>query len=243
MIEEPYRWIDAVANRREYISDQLKEGTPVFALSRPEGIFLLGAGAGHSKVFEIYNRHAMAALGHPVDIEKLRQAAIEAAHMEGFNRSPADVTLRRLVNFALSPTLKNAFEQVHAPPLIVESLFAECGATPQEDLLVRLHFDGRFRVEEPGVCVVHVDGNAEEGARSWLQERIRPEDPLRRVRGLCLLAWNALVEEKNFSTLVISDSLPEEIEGKELEMALLDRNRSVALQYQPLDENAEILKA
>ena len=79
MTEEPYRWLEAISNRREYIRDQLKGGTPVFALSRPEGILLLGVGIGQSKVFEIYDRHGFAALGHPVDIEKLRQAAIEAA--------------------------------------------------------------------------------------------------------------------------------------------------------------------
>ena len=87
MTEEPYRWLEAIGNRREYIRDQLKGGTPVFAVSRPEGILLLGVGHGQSKVFEIYDRHALVALGHPVDIEKLRQAAIEAAHLEGFNRS------------------------------------------------------------------------------------------------------------------------------------------------------------
>jgi hypothetical protein len=37
--------------------------------------------------------HGFAALGHPVDIERIRQAAIEAAHLEGFNRSTRDVTL------------------------------------------------------------------------------------------------------------------------------------------------------
>ena len=81
MTEEPYRWLEAIGNRREYIREQLKGATPVFACSRPEGILLLGVGQGQSKVFEIYDRHAYAALGHPVDIERIRQSAIEAAHM------------------------------------------------------------------------------------------------------------------------------------------------------------------
>ena len=79
MTEEPYRWLEAIQNRREYIQDHLKGATPVFAASRPEGILLLGVGQGQSKVFEIYDRHALGALGHPVDIEKVRQSAIEAA--------------------------------------------------------------------------------------------------------------------------------------------------------------------
>src|SRR2546426_8914559 len=136
MTEEPYRWLEAIGNRREYILEQLKGGTPVFAVSRPEGILLLGVGQGQSKVFEIYDRHAFAALGHPVDIERIRQAAIEAAHLEGFNRSPMDVTLRRLIGFALRATLKNSFEQLFSPPFIVQSVFAALGTTADQDVLV-----------------------------------------------------------------------------------------------------------
>ena len=61
MTEEPYRWLEAIGNRREYIREQMKGGTPVFAVSRPEGILLLGVGIGHSKVFEVYDRHGLAA--------------------------------------------------------------------------------------------------------------------------------------------------------------------------------------
>src|SRR5688572_24813936 len=151
MTEEPYRWLEAIANRREYIRDQLKGGTPVFAVSRPEGIFLFGIGQGQSKIFEIYDRHAFAALGHPVDIEKIRQAAIEAAHLEGFNRSPHDVTLRRLIGFALSSSMKNSFEQIFSPPIMVEAIFAELGETPDADVLVRIHYDGNHHYEASGV--------------------------------------------------------------------------------------------
>jgi len=157
---------------REYIRDQLKSGTPVFALSRPEGVLLLGVGQKQSKVFEIYDRHAFAALGHPVDIEKIRQAAIEAAHLEGFNRSAKDVTLRRLISFSLSGMLKNAFEQVFAPPLIVESLFAELGDRPAQDNLVRVHYDGDHYYETSGVLLAHRDAQAEREAGEWIRKAL-----------------------------------------------------------------------
>ena len=32
MIEEPYRWVEAIANRREYIETQLAAGSPIAAL-------------------------------------------------------------------------------------------------------------------------------------------------------------------------------------------------------------------
>jgi proteasome alpha subunit len=189
MTEEPYRWLEAIANRREYIRDQLKGGTPVFAVSRPEGILLLGVGQGQSKVFEIYDRHGFAALGHPVDIEKLRQASIEAAHLEGFNRSARDVTLRRLVSFSLSSMLKNAFEQVFAPPFIVESIFAELGDAPAHDILVRVHHDGDHHYASSGVVVAHREAQSETEACEWIAKTLGAADPLPRVASVCLAAW------------------------------------------------------
>lgn len=236
MTEEPYRWLEAIANRREYIREQLKGGTPVFALSRPEGVFLLGVGQGpQSKVFEIYDRHALAALGHPVDIERLRQAAIEAAHLEGFNRSAADVTLRRLISFALSTSLKNAFEQIYAPPLIVESIFAELGDTPAQDVLVRLHFDGNHHYETSGVLVAFSDPKREEEAATWLRRMVGPADSLARVTTLCLTAWDALMNDKPCAELPPPTEPLLQIEGRAVEAALLDRRAPGRARYRKLD--------
>ena len=234
MTEEPYRWLEAIGNRREYIRDQLKGGTPVFAVSRPEGILLVGVGQGMSKVFEIYDRHGFAAIGHPVDIEKIRQAAIEAAHVEGFNRSARDVTLRRLIGFALSTTLKNAFEQIYSPPIIVESIFAELGETQKEDVLVRVHFDGNHKYVSDSVVVAHTDQKTEDEAAAWLRGQIKPEDSLARAANLCLTAWRALVDSKPFSELQPS-SEPFEANGKVVEAALLDRKLSGPVHYRAID--------
>ena len=38
MIEEPYRWVEAIANRREYIEGQLAPGSPIAALGYRDGI-------------------------------------------------------------------------------------------------------------------------------------------------------------------------------------------------------------
>ena len=208
MTEEPYRWLEAIGNRREYIREQMKGGTPVFALSRPEGILLVGVGQGSSKVFEIYDRHGLAALGHPVDIEKLRQAAIEAAHIEGFNRSSKDVTLRRLISFALSTMLKNSFEQIFSPPFIVECIFAELAEGGGQDVLVRVHFDGHHHYENSGVLVAHVDSKREGEASEWLRKQLKPDQSLTHAAGLCLVAWQALAGEKPFADLTVPDEFP-----------------------------------
>src|SRR3954468_12540952 len=143
MIEEPYRWVEAIANRREYIETQLAQGSPIAAVGYREGILFLTIGRrSRQKIFEIYNRIAMGAIGHPGDIERLRLAAIELASTEGFTRSAADVSLRRLAHYSLSPVMKTAFEQVYGPPYLARMLFAEIGASPEEDLFLRLDYDG-----------------------------------------------------------------------------------------------------
>lgn len=235
MTEEPYRWLEAISNRREYIRDQLKSGTPVFALSRAEGVLLLGVGQKQSKVFEIYDRHAFAALGHPVDIERIRQAAIEAAHLEGFNRSSKDVTLRRLISFSLSGMLKNAFEQVFSPPLIVESIFAELGDEPAHDQLVRVHFDGDHRYEGSGVLVAHRDPQAEREAADWIRKNLGVNDSINRVASICLAAWQALVDNKPIAELNPPADQNLRIEGKTVEAALLDRKAPGPVHYRSLE--------
>ena len=235
MTEEPYRWLEAIGNRREYILEQMKGATPVFAVSRPEGILMLGVGIGHSKVFEIYDRHGFAALGHPVDIEKLRQAAIEAAHVEGFNRSAKDVTLRRLISFALSTTLKNSFEQIFSPPLIVESIFAELGESPAHDLLVRVRYDGNHHYETSGVVVAANDRKREDEAAAWLRANLKAGDSVTRVAGLCLALWQALADGKNLAELLPPDVFPMSVAGKTVEAALLDRKLPGPVQYRLLE--------
>src|SRR5208282_5229486 len=172
MNEEPYRWLEAVANRREYVREQLKDGSPVFAASLPDGILLLGVGGGQSKVFELFDRHALAGLGHPADIEKIRQAAIDAAHTEACTRAPEDVTLRRLVSFGLSPQLKTNFEQIFNAPFLVELVLAEIGSEPAKDLLLRLHFDGAFQFQNGGVMIAASQPETEAEAKAWLTKAL-----------------------------------------------------------------------
>src|SRR4051812_24466915 len=172
MTEEPYRWLEAIGNRREYVREQLKGGSPAFAVKLNDGILLLGVGSGQSKVFELFDRHALAALGHPADIEKIRQAAIDAAHTEAFTRAPEDVSLRRLISFGLSPQLKTNFEQIFSAPFLVELLLAEIGQTPEKDLLLRLHFDGGFRFQAGGVMVAASRPESEAAAQTWLNETL-----------------------------------------------------------------------
>ena len=196
MTEEPYRWLEAVSNRREYVREQLKGGSPVLAASLPDGILLLGVGGGQSKVFELFDRHALAGLGHPADIEKIRQAAIDAAHTEAFTRAPEDVSLRRLVGFGLSPQLKTNFEQIFTAPFLVELLLAEIGLEPAKDLLLRLHFDGAFQFQNGGVVVAASQPEAEASAKEWLEKMLAERNDRSAAADLMLQAWWCVKENK-----------------------------------------------
>ncbi len=101
MYEEPYRWIEAVGNRRHYLDEQFTKGTPVVASAYADGILMLTASRGTPKLYEIYDRIALGGMGHPADLEKLRFSLLEMAHIEGFNRSPSDVTGARLMKYGL----------------------------------------------------------------------------------------------------------------------------------------------
>jgi proteasome alpha subunit len=145
MHEEPFRWVEAIANRREYIEDQLAPGSPIVALSYREGILIFTLSRERQNLFEVYDRIAMGGIGHPGDLERLRLAAIEVASTEGFARSADDVALRRLANFSLSPALKAAFEQIYGPPFLARLLFAELGRRGAPNLFLRLDYDGSIR--------------------------------------------------------------------------------------------------
>src|SRR5450432_3393453 len=176
MIEEPYRWGEAIANRREYIETQLAPGSPIAALSYRDGILFVTIARARQKLFEIYDRIAMGAIGHPGDIERLRMAAIELASTEGFTRAAADVSLRRLAFYSLSPLLKTAFEQVYGAPYLARMIFAEVGATPEEDLFLRVEYDGAISAHgaaagatRPCCCAISGTARATEAMEELLQ--------------------------------------------------------------------------
>ncbi len=146
MTDEPYRWVEAIGNRREYVEGQLASGSPVVALRYDEGLLLFTVARQRQKVFEIYDRIAFGGIGHPADIEKLRAAALEVASSEGFLRSVEDVSARRLVSYSLAPGVKSAFEQIFGAPYLARCLFVELGRSGHPDLAATLDYDGSFRI-------------------------------------------------------------------------------------------------
>lgn len=251
MIEEPYRWVEAVANRREYIETQLAGGSPIAAVSCNGGILFVTVGATRQKVFEIYDRIAMGAIGHPGDIERLRMAAIELASTEGFTRSAADVSLRRLAYYSLSPLLKGAFEQIYGAPYLARMLFAEIADKPEGDLYLRIEYDGAISSSGGAAARARQSFSALSGTQvstelmeSYLAKEHDPKATWPRAFRLALEAWTLgkmALGENGIRELptkeAIASARREELLTREVEAAILERDSGRAIRYRAFTED------
>jgi proteasome alpha subunit len=250
MIEEPYRWVEAIANRREYVEGQLAPGSPIAALGYREGILFLTLGQMRQKVFEIYDRIAMGAIGHPGDIERLRMAAIELASTEGFTRSASDVSLRRLVHYSLSPVMKSAFEQVYGPPYLARMLFAEIGERPEEDLFLRVEYDGEIATNGATYARARQDFAALSGTQqstelmeAFLKTQHAPNASFEAALNCALDAWSIghmtlqASETKELpERTAVAKHRREQLTTAGIEAALLERDASRAIRYRSLSD-------
>jgi len=254
MTEEPYRWVEAISNRREYIEHQLAEGSPIVALSYKDGVLFLTLSRERQKIFEIYDRIAMGAIGHPGDIERLRMAAIEVASTEGFTRSAQDVSLRRLATFSLSPALKAAFEQIYGPPYLARMLFAELGREGEGNLFTRLDYDGTMHTsggphlktfEDYGVLA----GTAPQAAameKHLAGGLTHAQADLDAALRMALDVWTVghLTREEGPPPApeAIAAAKKEQLAGAVVEAAVLEKTAKIGAAYRPLAQ-AEVERA
>ena len=251
MIEEPYRWVEAVANRREYIETQLASGSPIAAVSFRDGILFVTRGRARQKLFEIYDRIAMGGIGHPGDIERLRMAAIELASTEGFTRSAADVSLRRLAYYSLSPVLKAAFEQVYGAPYLARMLFAEIGETPANDLFLRVDYDGAIATSGDTLGAARLGFGALSGTRAstelmeaFLAKEHGDGKTLQDAFTTAADAWivgSMALGESGVHELPDNDTIAakrrDHAAGNPVEAVMLERDGTRAIRYRALGEH------
>lgn len=250
MIEEPYRWVEAIANRREYIETQLAQGSPIAAIGYRDGILLLTIGRrSRQKLFEIYDRIAMGAIGHPGDIERLRLAAIELASTEGFTRAAADVSLRRLAHYSLSPVMKNGFEQIYGAPFLARLIFAEIGSSPKEDLFLCIDYDGSISADGPSpqprqrFAVLSATKASGEMMEKFLQQNHLTDAPLIDAIAIAADAWSIgrmATGENGLKELPERDAIRkyrgEQLANAGIEAAVLERDAKSAIRYRILPD-------
>ena len=241
MIEEPYRWVEAIATRRDYIEMQLATGSPVVALGYREGILLLTV--GQQKLFEIYDRIALGAIGHPGDIERLRGAAIELASTEGFTRSAADVSLRRLAYYSLSPVMKNAFEQIYGAPFLARLLFVEIGTSPADDLFLEVEYDGAINLHPSNggntpFAVLAASKKSAEQMAGFLSRRFQSGKDLSATLELALDTWT-VGQSKTDEPMPEEDDIrrqrSERVGSGSISAAVLERNTNRSVRYRAVN--------
>jgi len=185
----PYDWNDSIQQRNEYIEDRLKDGSPVVCLTYDAGLLLLSVRQTQRKVYEIYDKLMFSAIGNQSDVEQIRVAAVDVAHAEGFQRSPDDVSVQRLVGFRLSPAIKKIYSDPFAQPVVFKGIFAEMGKTPERDYIVTLSYDGEFS-SSPQMAVIAGTAYAEDRMREHLKSETETGAPtLENGLRAALYAW------------------------------------------------------
>jgi proteasome alpha subunit len=184
----PFDFNEAMGHRKDFVEEALRPGSPAVGIAYEGGIALLSVQRSQRKIYEIYDRQMFSAIGRQADIENIRLASIQMMHQEGFERSPDDVSVQRLVGFSLSPALKKAFGEQFAAPFVIRALFAELGRQPGTDTFFTLNYDGEFR-QHKGVAVVAGTSGAED---AMLEKIGEPNPGMAREEALhkALSAWS-----------------------------------------------------
>ena len=167
MRDEPYRWIEAIQDRQDYIEDQLRPGSPVVGLTYNEGMMLLTVSRGQRKIFEVHDRIALSAIGHPADIERLRMLVTDTASVQGFQSATEDINLHRLTNYTLAPAFKQAFESIVGEAYIIKMLLAELGSASKKNQFTGINFDGIVQTNA-AFAVIGGTASIETGMQNYL---------------------------------------------------------------------------
>jgi proteasome alpha subunit len=230
----PYDFQENLQQRAQYIRNRLRAGSPVIGISYDNGVLLLALKRRGRKVYEIYDRLMFSAIGNQADVENLRLAAIDFAHQEGFVRSPDDVTIQRVVGFALSPALKKAFGDPLTTPFVARALFAELHDAPERDQFYTLNYDGEFLPYER-FAVIGGTPTAEEQATRYLEAQLTRLPTLESALPIALIAWGVAYEAAQQEDV---DSISEEAGRNRLREMLGEAQVEVGvLERQTLREN------
>jgi proteasome alpha subunit len=177
-------------------------------------------------------------------------AAIELASTEGFTRSAADVSLRRLAYYSLSPVMKSAFEQVYGAPFLARLLFAEVGANPDDDLFLRIEYDGAIATNggdmaqtRHNYAVLSANQQSTDLMETFLNQHYQPNGDLRSAVSLALDAWSVghlALGNAEMQAIPEPDEIgkhrQEQLATVGIEAAILERGGKSNIRYRNLSE-------
>ena len=200
-------------DKAEYARKGIARGKSSVTLEYDQGILLMAENPSSlSKIGEIYDRIAFAAVGKFSEFDQLRKVGVRYADMKGYAYSREDVRAKALAN-AYSQAVGDVFTR-ELKPLEVEMLVAEVGDDEftghEQNSIYRVRFDGSIS-EHPGYCVI---GGAADDLADFLESRFRPGLPLGEAARLGL---DALQRANNGDQAVAPENL---------EFCLLERSRT-----------------
>jgi proteasome alpha subunit len=206
-------------DRADYARKGIARGRSVVVLHYAGGILFVAENRSQAlhKVSEIYDRIGFAAVGRYNEFENLRTAGIRYADLRGYSYDRTDVTGRGLAN-AYAQLLGTIFSSGGEKPYEVEIVVAELGATPAQDQIYRLMYDGSVG-DEADFAVM--GGSAEvitETVRQGYQAGLSLSEAAR-------LAVRALAGDGGHA------AAPREIGVEALEVAILDRSRTLPRKF------------
>ncbi|MFL6569385.1 MAG: hypothetical protein ACJ8LI_09470, partial [Chthoniobacterales bacterium] len=160
-------------------------------------------------------------------------------------RSAADVSLRRLAYYSLSPMLKSAFEQIYGAPFLERMLFAEIGDSPANDLIMRIEYDGAIATNGGNNSDARQDfgvlsGTSESAGlmESFLKQEHDATASLNTALRTAVSAWtvgNMALGENGARELPDRPAIEaERAKQNGIEAALLERNVRAAIRYRVL---------
>lgn len=141
-------------DRADYARKGIARGRSLVALECAEGILIVADNPSRtlSKISEIYDRVAFAAVGKYNEFQMLKVAGVRHADVTGYNYSREDVTANELAN-AYAQTLGQVFTH-EMKPYEVELLVAEIARDgADEDALYHVLYDGTV-MDERGYSVL-----------------------------------------------------------------------------------------
>lgn len=129
-------------DRADYARKGIARGRSLIAMSAVEGVVLIAENPSRTlyKISEIYDRIAFAGVGKYNEFEMLRIAGVRQADVKGYSFAREDVNARSLAN-GYAQTLGQVFTH-ELKPYEVEILVAQVGATPADDELFQILYDG-----------------------------------------------------------------------------------------------------
>ncbi|MEU0551721.1 proteasome subunit alpha [Micromonospora sp. NPDC005979] len=199
-------------DRSELARKGIARGRSAVVLSYSGGVLFVAENLSSAlhKVSEIYDRIGFAAVGRYNEFENLRRAGVRMADLNGLSYDRRDVTGRALAN-AFAQTLGAIFTE-QSKPFEVEICVAEVGATPDDDELYRLTYDGSVN-DEPGRMAM---GGQAEAITGVLKSQHRADMSLGEAVRVAVQALSTVGGEGGAARTIAAN---------QLEVAVLDRQR------------------